>query len=315
MKSVLNSKCHVCKLGDWDYSDELNCLPDDKALYQDEIKNRKKEILSLKQELKELDEKVGVNMKCPDNFNEKIWKKVRYAPDIIKEIEKAKIENFENKIKIEDMNEQIKNNQDDLDQIQKKLDIDNNTKSNYDEIRRQIKNLEYEDFQEIKSSMLELTNKYFIELTSPKAGKILFDIKGELVLQKKLSLNDEKTKTKTITKKFCSQNNVTSPGILKRISLAFAFSFLSYQIKYKIRPLNIIIIDGLALLDLESIELIYEGFANDNFDYKILIFHTEDVPKKYHRYVQTNVSLLRNPNIVSNSYEKQYTIKDLIKDF
>jgi len=294
-KRLEKSLCYVCGIGTIDYSSELKVIPEIEISEFD--KNKKiiqQEISNFKTEIDKYYRRIGAYIKKPENIDDKVWKKCKYIDDINNEIEAANLLVDEDKIKIDALDENIIKNKTLLEKNKKILEKLGKKLKSLDIIKKKLKNIEEEQFQNYKKEIFNLTNQILIEFTDKTIGYLNFNENGELVLLSSFYTDETKKKALDKTRRLYDSKSYVSPGTLRKIDFAFALAFFFLNRKNHMRPLNLIIIDSMNFLDSADQEMIYRSFLKENPDYQILIFNNE-IPTNLDETDYEITNITRNP--------------------
>ncbi|KKK89736.1 hypothetical protein LCGC14_2730120, partial [marine sediment metagenome] len=229
----------------------------------------------------------------PKNINEKIWKEIQFAANIEEEIINAK-ERFENyKVKIDTVNQNIEEIKNNITKYKNNLKKFDNERKALLELNEKLLSSEEETLKKLKKRIFEIVNSILIELADENIGALDFDEKGNLVFINSAFKNEEKKdfEDKKITYK--DSKKKLTPGILRKIDLAFSLAFLFINRGNLLRPLNILVIDSLSYLDIKDIGLVLGDLATKT-DYQILVFNTEK-PQNITEKSSKIVEIIRNP--------------------
>ena len=306
-KRVKDDRCYVCGIGNRDYSLEFEVLPKN---YENDFKDNKNKLIEEIKKIKNEINKFLVNkqdiLHKPNDINEKIWKEVQFAANIEEEIISAK-ERFQNyDININTINQKIKEIEDYHAQYEEKLKELENEKSAILELYEKLSGSEEEIFKKLKERIFKLVNSIIIELTVENIGALDFDGKGNLVVINSAFKNEEKKDYEDKTISYKDSKKKLSPGILRKIDLAFSLALLFINRDDLIRPLNILILDSLNYLDIKDIKLLLGDLATKT-DYQILVFNTEK-PQNLAEETSKTVEIIRNPLM-----RKPNAVKNIIK--
>lgn len=294
-KRVEKNLCYICGIGFKSYKEEFQALPE---TIPNEIVNKKKNIID---EIKRIEKEIDTYYKnqkefieIPSDIDKKIWNKVMFISNIDNEIKNAKKQNVDNKTKKETALKIIDNA---LKEIQKyKKEYENLTIKieSLKKIKKKIIEFEEEQFQKFKNEIISLANQILIEFISEDIGMLKFDENKNLILINSFYNDENREDFQIKQRKYIDAKSYLSPGILRKIDFAFAFAFFFLNRRVLIRPLNLLIIDGLNFLDSIDIKMIYESLAIKKSDFKILIFSTDDPPKIDEKYYEIK-QISRNP--------------------
>ncbi|MBA7514551.1 hypothetical protein ES705_06581 [subsurface metagenome] len=278
--------------------------------YENDFKDNKNKLIEEIKKIKNEINKFLVNkqdiLPKPNDINEKIWKEVQFAANIEEEIISAK-ERFQNyDININTINQKIKEIEDYLVQYEEKLKELENEKSAILELYEKLSGSEEEIFKKLKERIFKLVNSIIIELTVENIGALDFDGKGNLVVINSAFKNEEKKDYEDKTISYKDSKKKLSPGILRKIDLAFSLALLFINRDDLIRPLNILILDSLNYLDIKDIKLLLGDLATKT-DYQILVFNTEK-PQNLAEETSKTVEIIRNPLM-----RKPNAVKNIIK--
>jgi hypothetical protein len=110
---------------------------------------------------------------------------------------------------------------------------------------------------------------------SDKIGRIKFDTDSGKLIRVIQIKNEEHHERPLITKEFCYEDNSTaSQGYLRKLDLAFAFTFLKLNEIYNFSPFQTIFLDGLENLTVNETNLLFDGIIGHN--YKLVVFNFEN---------------------------------------
>ncbi len=294
-KRVENNLCDICGIGFKNYDDEFQALP---VTFPEDLRNNREKInnniIKIKEEIKEYYNFDKDLVEKPFDIDEQIWNKSKFTSNIEEEIKNAKIQNEENETKIQTAKQLVEDNKNKLKEFNIKFNKIETKIESLEKIKQEIIKYEENQFQEFKNEILNLANEIFVEFTTEDFGMLNFDENKNLVITNSFYSDSSKQNIQTKVRKYIDAKNYLSPGILRKIDLAFAFAFFSLNRRLMMRPLDLMILDGLNFLDLNDTEMIYKSLAIDNADYKIIILNTDDpigIDEKFYE-IQ---SISRNP--------------------
>lgn len=290
--------CYICGIGEVDYSIEMSTVP------EEDLSELKKKQNTLKNEIKKIEEQRDKLTRAydeflpkPNKFSLKIWKRAISFPeesDLVNEIaltnkrisetdnELRNLENIGKEIELQYQNKKKKRDEyiEDYDRLEK--------------IKKEITNLEEEEYQDLKNEIFNDVNQALMDLSYESAGRISFDDEGILNLETQIVLDVEKDQRINRKQKYISAD--FSPGQFRKIDFAFVLSLIKTMVKRKKIPINAVFIDSLNYLSSDDRKFLLEGLANLP-EFKVVVFSLEE-PTYLSKDIYEVIPITRNSRVV-----------------
>ncbi|MHA2297293.1 MAG: hypothetical protein ACXADA_14790 [Candidatus Hodarchaeales archaeon] len=259
---VYDNLCFICGIGDYNYSEELKVIPDEDL---PEIKKERRkyieEIKEIRTQIKNLSKEIEKIIPKPRNINSRIWNTAKRVSknDIIKEIELAKGRIKEINTKLEKTKKEFEERRKFYDLCNKELEKNSIQFDNLRKIEDELLCLGNDAYKSLKHKIFSDVNQALMNVSDENAGELYFNNDGELYLKTTLVIDE---KEQQITHKYNLAKLSLSPGQSRRIDFAFSLAILKSTFKKRIKPINMLIIDGLNYISTEDKKYILEGLAH-----------------------------------------------------